>query len=135
MIARADPPTGAVDARLRATIIAVALSGAALTLGALILVGLRAALSTALGAALAALNLWALARIVFALLPGEQSPPRNGAGRWALLAVLKMFALFAVVWLFMRCAFLSPLALLAGFGALPVGIAIGSLVSDRGTPP
>jgi hypothetical protein len=144
MISRADAPRRPVDARLRSAIVAVVLCGAALTLGARIWVGSRAALSVAVGAALAALNLWALARIVSALLPeGESAARTNGAsapdaapaGQWALLAMLKMLALFAVVWLLMRYEIVSPLAMLVGFGALPVGIAIGSLVSDRNTPP
>jgi hypothetical protein len=136
MISRADALRRPTDARLRYAIVAVALCGGALTLGAWILVGSRAALSVAVGAVLAAVNLWALARIVSALLPDGASAARpGGAGRWALLALLKMFALFAAVWLLMRYELVSPLAMLVGFGALPVGIAIGSLVSDRSTPP
>jgi hypothetical protein len=42
-----------------------------------------------------------------------------------------MVGLIAVAWLLMRRGIASPLPMLIGFGALPIGIAIGSLVSDR----
>lgn len=139
MISRADA-SRPVDARLRASLVAVALCGAALTLATLVVLGPSAAFSVAVGAAIAAGNLWVLARIVTALLPNgrpdsDDHAPLSGAGAWALLAVLKMFSLFAVVWLLMRYAVVSPLPMLVGFGALPMGIAIGSLVSDRSAPP
>jgi hypothetical protein len=35
----------------------------------------------------------------------------------------------------MRHGVVSPLPMLVGFGSLPIGIAIGSLVSDRSAPP
>lgn len=135
MISRTDGPPP-IDARLRVSIVAVALCGATLTLPALIVMGPRTALSVAVGAAIAAGNLWVLARIVTELLPNSESVSRHrgslsAAGVWVLLAILKMFVLFAVVWLLMRCALVSPLSLLVGFGSLPLGIAIGSLLSDR----
>jgi hypothetical protein len=43
-----------------------------------------------------------------------------------------MVGLLAVTWLLMRHGVVSPLPMLVGFGALPIGIAIGSIVSDRG---
>jgi hypothetical protein len=46
-----------------------------------------------------------------------------------------MLALLALAWLLMRHGIVSPLPMLIGFGALPIGIAIGSLVSDRTPPP
>jgi hypothetical protein len=84
-----------LDTTLRASILAVAVCGAALTLGALVVLGPLAARSVGIGAAIAAANLWALARIVAALLQGEDR---------------------------------------TSFGALPMGIAIGALVSDRSRP-
>jgi hypothetical protein len=128
-----------LDARLRASLVSVALTGATFALAALALFGLSAAASVAVGAGLATVNLWALARIVAALLPDEAGGPTgttgaSGAVAWALLGIVKMFALFAVVWLLMRHGVVSALPMLVGFGALPIGIAIGSLVSDRGGP-
>jgi hypothetical protein len=47
------------------------------------------------------------------------------------VAALKMVGLVGVVWLLMRHGVVGPVAMMLGFGALPIGIAIGSLVSDR----
>jgi uncharacterized membrane protein len=128
------------DARLRATLASVAACAAVLTLASLPLLGAATTISVATGGALAATNLWVLARIVTALLPG--APPGEGggdnpgpeprrAGAWTLLALTKMGALFALVWLLVRYSLVSPIPMLAGFASLPLGIAIGSLVSDR----
>jgi hypothetical protein len=133
---RAEVPPARFDARLRTSIRAVAIAGAALALLALAFGGLGAAISVAMGAGLATGNLWLLARIVTALLPDEGggAEAQSRAG-WALVAVLKMLALLALAWLLMRHGLVSPLPMLIGFGALPIGIAIGSLVSDRTPPP
>jgi hypothetical protein len=138
--AQPDARSRPLDARLRTSLAAVAFFGALLTLGTLATLGPKAAASVGVGAAIAVANLWALARIVAALLPDGTDRDRDdarasGAGAWALVALLKMFALFGVVWLLMRNAIVSPLPMLVGFGALPVGIAIGSIVSDRSAPP
>jgi len=134
MTSQTDARRSTLDARLRATLVAVALSGATLTLGAEVARGRGAALSVGAGAAIATANLWALARIVTALLPDGSKLAAHvpgSAAAWALLAVLKMFGLFVVVWLLLRYVVVSPLSMLVGFGALPMGIAIGWLVSDR----
>jgi hypothetical protein len=100
----------------------------------------------ATGAAIATGNLFFLAVIVRKLLPEEghdtAGPSARGAGAgdrggagWAVLAVLKLGGLLGLMGLLMYLRIVSPLALLAGFGALPLGIAIGSLVSDRSAPP
>jgi hypothetical protein len=136
----ASPPPRRLDARLRASLVAVALTGATFALVALAFFGPSAGLSVAVGAGLATVNLWTLARIVAALLPDEAGGPTGGARgasgavAWALLGIVKMFALFAVVWLLVRHEVVSAVPMLVGFGALPIGIAIGSLVSDRGGP-
>ena len=128
------------DARLRACLRAVTISAGVLAAAAGALLGATVAVSVAIGGVIAVANLWALARIVLALLPGDaagaQAQQSRGRGGWALVAVAKMLGLVAVVWLLMRHghAFLSPLPLLVGFGALPIGIAIGSLLSDRSSP-
>jgi hypothetical protein len=122
-----------LDARMRTSLAAVAISGGLLTLGALVFGGASSALSVGIGAGLALGNLWALARIVVALLPdGSGRTPGGGLGGWALLGMLKMVGLLGAVWLLMRHRVVSPLPLVIGFGALPIGIAIGALVSDRG---
>ncbi|HEY6459930.1 MAG TPA: ATP synthase subunit I [Polyangiaceae bacterium] len=117
---------------MRASIVAVGLTGAAFALAALVVTGPSTALSVAIGAAVATANLWALARIIAALLPrtegGAKAQSRAG---WGVVAVLKVLGLVAVVWLLMRHGLVSPLPLVVGFVSLPIGIAIGSLVSDR----
>jgi hypothetical protein len=111
---------------------AVAVAGALFAAASLAVFGPRAALSVAAGGALATANLLALARVVGAILPESAEGARaQSRGSWVLLAGLKLVGLFVVLWLLLRYAGLSPLAVAAGFGALPIGIAIGSLVSDR----
>jgi hypothetical protein len=131
--ARTDAPApGRLDGRMRTSIAAVALVGAGFALLALVVFGMSTAFSVAIGAAIAAANLWALARIIAALLPDDaQSARSQSKAAWALLAVLKMFGLVVAVWLLMRHGVVSPLPMVVGFGSLPIGIAIGSLVSDR----
>jgi hypothetical protein len=132
---------------MRMSLACVGVTGAVLTAGALVLLGAATAFSVGVGAALALGNLWALARIVVELLP---PPPREGPrqttetaegprqtanpalGGWAVLGALKMIGLMAVVWLLLRHGVVSALPMIVGFGALPLGIAIGSVVSDRG---
>jgi hypothetical protein len=130
------------DARMRVSLGAVALSGGALAFCALAFFGASTAFSVAAGAGLATGNLWALARIVTELLPDERSA-RQAAQRgaatnkapWTVVALLKMFALLGAAWLLMRHGVVSAAPMLVGFGCLPIGIAIGSLVSDRGAAP
>jgi hypothetical protein len=134
MTSRANAGRRPLDERLRATLVTVALCGVVLSVGGLVSRGSFAALSVGIGAAIAAINLWALARIVTALLPDGTKIAAHvpgSAATWSLLATLKMCGLFLVVWLLLRYALVSPLPMLVGFGALPIGIAIGALVSDR----
>ena len=133
MTARTEAPAPRrLDGRMRTSIAAVAVTGVGLALVALVVFGMSAAFSVAVGAAIAAGNLWALARIIAALLPDDaQSARSQNKAAWALLAVLKMFGLVVGVWLLMRHGVVSPLPMIVGFGSLPIGIAIGSLVSDR----
>jgi hypothetical protein len=121
---------------MRAALVAVAVTGAVEAVCAAAFFDLWAALSVALGAALAVGNLWALARIIVALLPDDSATAQaQGRAGWAILAAVKMVGLLGVSWLLMRHGVVSPLAMLIGFLSLPIGIAIGSLVSDRSAPP
>jgi hypothetical protein len=121
-----------LDARMRMSIAAVAIAGTALTAASLVVFGLSTARSVAVGGAIAAVNLWVLGRVVAGLLPSEAEGARaQSRAGWALVAAVKMLGLVGVVWLLMRHGVVSPLAMLVGLGALPIGIAIGALVSDR----
>ncbi|HEV3193338.1 MAG TPA: ATP synthase subunit I [Polyangiaceae bacterium] len=132
MVRGTDAVVRGLDPRLRMSLVAVAVAGVALTFTALVLFGSAGAVSAATGAGLALGNLWGLARIVAALLPDERVGARaQSRASWALLAVLKMLTLLGVTWLLMRHGWVSPMPMLIGFLSLPIGIAIGSLVSDR----
>ena len=132
---RTEAAPARFDARLRTSLRAVIVAGAALGLLALAFASIATGLSVLVGAALAAGNLWLLARIVSELLPSDRAGAEaQSRGGWALVAALKMFGLVAVAWLLMRHGIVSPMPMLIGFAALPIGIAIGSLVSDRSAP-
>jgi hypothetical protein len=124
-----------LDARMRQCLAAVAISGAVLAVAALAVADAWSAFSVAMGGAIATANLWILARVVHALMPtsAEGARAQSRAG-WALVAALKMVGLVGVVWLLMRHGGVSPVPMMVGIGALPIGIAIGGLVSDRNAP-
>jgi len=133
---RVDPPR--LDRRLVVCVVTVGLCGAALAVGAFVTLGPATSLSVATGSAIATANLWALAYTVVALLPGGRggTPSEDQGERtpfgWALVGLLKTLCLIVVVWVLLRYRLVSPVPMLVGFGALPIGIAIGSVVSDRG---
>jgi hypothetical protein len=118
--------------RIRVAIITVAVLGTLFALVAGTLWSAHAGISAAVGATIAASNLWALARIVGATARPDAS---KSALAWAMLALVKMLGLFALVWLLVRWGIAQPLPMVLGYGALPIGIAVGSVVSDRTEPP
>jgi hypothetical protein len=121
-----------MDRRGRNSLMAVGVTGAVLTVAAFAFFGARAGLSAAAGAALGAGNLWAWARIVVALLPeGHGGAKAQSRAAWVLVAALKVLAWVALAWLLMRHGLVEPAPMFAGLLSLPIGIAIGSLVSDR----
>lgn len=122
---------GQLDARMQTSIACVAVCGAVLALGARLVLDRGTAGSVAVGAAIAVANLWMLARVVAAGLRGVRE---RRSIAWAPLAVLKTFALFAGVWILLRYGGIAPIAMTVGLAALPIGIAIGSLVSDIAAP-
>jgi hypothetical protein len=131
--------------------------GLLFTLGAAIVGDGWTALSVGIGAAIAAANLFVLAQIVAAMVaatsessggadgagpdkgekdarPADADPaPGSTAGVWGIFAVVKMLVLFAGMWLLMTKGVVAPIPLVVGYGSLPIGIAIGSLVSDKTT--
>ncbi|MGH7438910.1 MAG: hypothetical protein ACRENE_24755 [Polyangiaceae bacterium] len=131
---------GPLDARMKSSIAFVGASGVALGAVAAVFEGPAAAGAVVIGAALATANLWVLARVVAGLLPPEPadgeshpaSPPDPRESRaWASLATIKTVGLLLVAWMILRYRVAAPLPLLVGFGALPIGIAIAAVVSDR----
>jgi hypothetical protein len=119
MTAKTDEEQG-----LRSALWAIALTGALLTLAAPFVLGRSGVVGVALGAAIAAFNLWSLGRIVRAFM--------NGAGLpWALLGMLKLFGLLAVVGLVLKLGITTAIPLAIGFAALPVGIVFAQLGAAR----
>jgi hypothetical protein len=112
---------------LDATMIIVLRAVAAVAVGetvlGLALFGPRAGLGVAIGGAVAILNMWALARIVPQVLAGGQH-----GKKWALLGGVKLVALATGGYLLLRSDLCPPIALVLGYGALPFGISIGSML-------
>jgi len=120
-----------MDARIRASFVGIAIVGAAFSVAAACMWSYKAGWSVAAGAAVAALNVYAIARIVSALVPADDAARPQSRMAWALLAVLKLLALFSIVALLIGSGLVSPPAMVGGFATLPFGIAIAQLVSDR----
>lgn len=101
-----------------------------LCLVGLVVFGARAALGVAIGGGIALANLAVFVRVV----RGVLSPGRRGR-IWILVGIVKIFALFGGVWLLWRSAVVSPLSLVIGYGALPLGITLGNLLAGRSDSP
>jgi hypothetical protein len=109
---------------LRAALWGIALTGAVLTLASPFVIGRHAIVGVALGSAVAAFNLWALARIVKAFM--------NGAGLpWVLLAALKLIGLLALIAAVLKLGITTVIPLAVGYGALPIGIVFAQLGAAR----
>jgi hypothetical protein len=112
------------DNGLRSALWGIALTGALLTLASPFVLGRSGVLGVALGAGIAAFNLWALARIVRAFM--------NGAGLpWVILAALKLFGLLAVVALVLQLGITTVVPLAIGYAAMPIGIVFAQLGAAR----
>jgi hypothetical protein len=57
----------------------------------------------------------------------DRSAGRRGGLAWGLLAVVKIVVLFGGMWLLLTRGWVDPIALLVGYGALPLGISAGTL--------
>jgi hypothetical protein len=115
------------DPNLTAAYVTVCAAGGFLFLGAGIAYGVRTMLAVGIGAALALSNLWVLERLVLAFL-------RTGAGRWAGIATVKAGVLFAVVVFLVKSGAVDLLPVVAGFGALPVGILVSGMMPVTSRP-
>lgn len=125
---------GSFDRTLRACILAVAVSGAVLGFAALAFGGGRTAVGVLVGAGIATLNLWALAKIASAFLSR-----RGPAPLWAILAFGKLLILVSGVYMLLKEGLVSGLHLAIGYAAMPIGITAGSLLAkppgDDAPPP
>ena len=119
-------PKVTLDATMRAAIISVALSALVMALGALAAYGPREALGVAIGGAIAVANLYIFARV------GDAYTGRRGrTAPWALIAIVKVTILLGGIWLILKTGVVPPLALMAGYASLIVGITIGSLFGPQ----
>jgi hypothetical protein len=89
--------------------------GALLSAGAFFF-GVRAGYSTAAGVAIAAADLYVLARMVGALTGGQ------GGVRLVPVVLIKFLLLVTVILLVLSRKVFAPLPLLVGLGALPLGV-------------
>ena len=120
-----------LDPRLKTALLGVVALGAMCAAVGATVSGARAGASIAIGAAVAASNLYALARIIRALAtPGAS---RSATG-WSFALLVKMAFLFGGLWLLLTWRVVTVIPLVVGYMTLPLGIAIGSLVSDRNEP-
>jgi hypothetical protein len=92
--------------------------GALLSAGALFF-GVRAGYSTAAGVAIAAADLYVLARMVGGLVGATSS---QAGVRLAPVVLIKFLLLVTVILLVLSRKVLAPLPLLVGLGALPLGV-------------
>ncbi len=125
--------------------------------------GGRTAASVATGAIIAVVNLASLRMLVRAVLPSNdatvaggarvagaagyvadrEGDPAPGTGRvrrgyaiaWGLFGAAKMAGLFGGVFLLLRAGLVDPIALVVGYGALPVGITLAGLVAHLSPVP
>jgi hypothetical protein len=121
-------PFADLDPRLRMALYAVVATGTLFSLIGATKFGSHVGISVAVGAGAAALNLWALAKIIRALM--TRGAAKSVAG-WSIAFMLKLVFLVGGLWLLLTWGVVSTLPLAVGYGTLPIGIAIGSLVSDK----
>lgn len=114
------------DPTLRSAIRTVAITGLVLTVLGGVGFDLRTAIGVGLGALLATVNLILFVRLGEAFLAqqGKSAP-------WAALGGIKLLGLFAAVWLILRRGDVSALALVVGYGALPIGVTLGTLFRPK----
>lgn len=116
----------AAEFGLRPALIGVAASAAALTAFAFALFDARLGAGVALGGTIATANLWVMARVARAFIA-----QKGRAAPWAIVAGIKLVALILGIWLVLRTGAISPVALVIGYGSLPLGITLGSLFGPK----
>lgn len=98
----------------------------ALTILAGVLQGTFWAVGTLIGGVLATLNLMVFARVAAAFI--EQ---KGRSAPWAIIGGIKLLGLFLCVYIILSRGDISALAFMIGYGALPIGISIGTLRANR----
>ena len=136
---------GTVTSRCRS--VGVAAVGGLLSAGSIYFWNVRIFVSVLIGAFVALLNLWALAKIVRSMMPedepGEAPPPgrgtheghvangKAGGAAFGLLAVIKILGLFGGAFVLWKSGVALPLPTLVGYGALPLGIVFTAVMAPQ----
>ena len=119
------------DTALTTTVTLVAGAGAVLTALGALLYGQDTAFSVAMGAVTALSNLYVLSRIVAFVTVPDPNLKTQSAFAWGVLALAKIMVLFGGLWFLLIRHVVLPIPLVVGYGSLPIGIAIGAVVSDK----
>ena len=98
----------------------------AFTILSAVLQGTFFAVGTLIGGVLATLNLMVFARVAAAFI--EQ---KGRSAPWAIIGGIKLVGLFLCVYIILSRGDISAVAFIMGYGALPVGISIGTLRANR----
>jgi hypothetical protein len=122
------------DRAFRTVFATVAATGVALAAGDLFLRGASGALSVLVGAAIALANLYVLRRILSVVLVPHSDASTHGAAAWGVISIGKLMILCGTMWALMTRHLVAPIDLFVGYVSLPIGIAIGSVVSDKTDP-
>ncbi len=113
-----------VDVALMAT----AGFGLVAAMTALLLFHGRAASGVLVGGAIAVANLWVFKKL------GQAFLSNSGSTRalWGVIGAVKFVVLLVGVGLLLRYGVVDAIALIVGYGALPVGITVSSFLTSRG---
>ena len=121
-----EPDANEDSGSIRRALIAVCTFGLFGTIAALWLGGMKPAWSVAIGAGIAAGNLWLLAQMVRAFLA-----QKGATAPWGIVAVLKFALLFGAMYVLVKTRTVDILPCAIGFCALPVGIVFAQLLCAR----
>jgi hypothetical protein len=121
-----EPDANEDSVGIRRALIAVCTFGLLGTVAALWLGGMKSAWSVAIGAGIAAGNLWLLAQMVRAFLA-----QKGATAPWGIVAVLKFALLFGAMYVLVKTRTVDILPCAIGFCALPVGIVFAQLLGAR----
>ncbi len=120
-----DSGADSVDGELSLNVAAGSVAGFGVILAgvAWITFGAFAAESVGAGAALVALDVYVLGRVVRSLF----DPASSNKVLWGFLGVAKLFGLFGGSWWLLSSGLVHPLGLAAGIVALPLGLAAAAV--------
>ncbi len=116
------------DPTLRHALRAVLACGVVLSAGVGWQFGSAAGISVVFGSGLAFANLLVLQRTVANLIAGASAA-------WGAVAFLKFIVLFGATYFLVQSGAAQPLHLAIGFGALPLGVVVATIITPFFSPP